>query len=337
MTKGIGHGRDELYDDEADGWIDNLFADEKSFDGQMMFRLGVWGVSSIAAVVAAFFATQAPDSWRRDPSANVALADQAQQLQLALKNSQNEARRLAAAVDTLNSDRDRLYSRVTVLEQSLDSVTGSIAKSATSSATLPQVNASPEGSTAADKSVDANATSLKKTDLPAFPSIAAVKSAPPGSASGAATDSTPGPIASVNEMPNSSENKIQPTQFGIDIGGANSLEVLRAVWRGALKSNQPLLGSLQPIVMMKEGRDGLGMRLRLVAGPFDDAAATARACATLINSKRPCSTSAYDGQRLAVDFKNGDEPQSPAPRRPKPNPAATPPASSPVSPYYRTR
>ena len=31
-------------------------------------------------------------------------------------------------IDTLNSDRDRLYSRVTVLEQGLDSVTGAIAR-----------------------------------------------------------------------------------------------------------------------------------------------------------------------------------------------------------------
>ena len=44
------------------------------------------------------------------------------------KESQNEARRLASAIETLNTDRDRLYSRVTVLEQGLDSVTGAIAK-----------------------------------------------------------------------------------------------------------------------------------------------------------------------------------------------------------------
>ena len=36
----------------------------------------------------------------------------------------------ASAIDTLNGDRDRLYSRVTVLEQGLDSVTGSIARQA---------------------------------------------------------------------------------------------------------------------------------------------------------------------------------------------------------------
>ena len=37
-------------------------------------------------------------------------------------------RRLASAIETLNSDRDRLFSRVTVLEQGLDSVTGAIAR-----------------------------------------------------------------------------------------------------------------------------------------------------------------------------------------------------------------
>src|SRR6266849_4302177 len=51
-----------------------------------------------------------------------------QQIQSVAKESQNEARRLASAIETLNSDRDRLYARVTVLEQGLDTVTGAIAR-----------------------------------------------------------------------------------------------------------------------------------------------------------------------------------------------------------------
>ena len=50
------------------------------------------------------------------------------------RETQNEARRLAAAIDTLNSDRDRLYPRVTGLEQGLDSVTGAIARQGSASA-----------------------------------------------------------------------------------------------------------------------------------------------------------------------------------------------------------
>ncbi|MGK3850807.1 hypothetical protein ABI057_15495, partial [Enterococcus faecium] len=56
-----------------------------------------------------------------------------QQVQWIAKESQNKARELAAAVDTLNGDRDRLYARVTVLEQGLDSVTGALARPAAAS------------------------------------------------------------------------------------------------------------------------------------------------------------------------------------------------------------
>ena len=47
---------------------------------------------------------------------------------------------------------------------------------------------------------------------------------------------------------------------------------LRALWRGLLKSrsNAPLM-ALRPIIVIKEGNSGLGMQLRLVAGPLSDA------------------------------------------------------------------
>ncbi len=87
----------------------------------------------------------------------------------------------------------------------------------------------------------------------------------------------------------------------MDVGGANSVGGLRALWRGLLKTraNAPL-AALQPIIMIKEGSNGLGMQLRLVAGPLTDAAAAARICATLIANQRPCETTVFDGQRLPV-------------------------------------
>ena len=51
---------------------------------------------------------------------------------------------------------------------------------------------------------------------------------------------------------------------------------------------------------MKERNNGLGMQLRLVAGPLSDAAAAAKICAALIESERSCETSVFDGQRLAI-------------------------------------
>ena len=120
--------------------------------------------------------------------------------------------------------------------------------------------------------------------------------------------------------------KLQRTEFGVDVGGANSVGGLRALWRGLLKSksNAPL-SALRPIIVVKEGAGGLGLQLRLVAGPLRDAAAAAKICATLVESQRTCETTVFDGQRLSLQ---GDEPPAavkPAPRKrssAKPKPAA---------------
>jgi hypothetical protein len=101
---------------------------------------------------------------------------------------------------------------------------------------------------------------------------------------------------------------VRRTEFAVDIGGANSIGGLRALWRGLTKSN-PELVELHPIIMVKESATGLGMQLRLAAGPLTDAAAAAKICAALIESQPSCETTVYDGQRLAM---KADEPQLPA-------------------------
>ena len=110
---------------------------------------------------------------------------------------------------------------------------------------------------------------------------------------------------------------VQRTEFGVDLGSANSVNGLRALWRGLLKSraNAPL-AALRPIIVVKEVTSGFGMQLRLVAGPLNDAGAAARICATLTENKRACETTVFDGQRLSL--KVDDAPPAattPAPRR----------------------
>src|ERR1700724_1322303 len=51
------------------------------------------------------------------------------------------------------------------------------------------------------------------------------------------------------------------------------------------------------------------MHRRYVAGPLVDAAAAAKICAGLIENERPCETTVFDGQRLAM---KGDEPAATA-------------------------
>ena len=123
----------------------------------------------------------------------------------------------------------------------------------------------------------------------------AVASAPPATDDGPeATESLP---------------KVQRTEFGVDVGGANSVGGLRALWRGLLKTraNAPL-AALRPIIVIKESGTGLGMQLRLVAGPLPDAAAAAILCAGMIANDRPCEPTVFDGQRLVLTGNDQDQP-----------------------------
>ena len=149
---------------------------------------------------------------------------------------------------------------------------------------------------------DAAATKLSEPDpsastAPTIPPPQVVAAMPPTSELDRAETRAPAAIA------------VRRTEFGIDLGGANSIDGLRALWRGLLKSkSNKVLAELQPIIVVKERNNGLGMQLRLVAGPISDAAAAARICATLTENDRSCEPSVFDGQRLAIKADNSPSP-----------------------------
>ena len=359
------------------GVLSGFLAEEDEFDRRKLWRLASWGVGTVGAVVLAILANQSAVGWRRDQVAAADLTRHAQQIQTVARDSHSEAKRLASAIETLNTDRDRLFSRLTSLEQGLESVTGTIAKQTAAPATGQPVPAWPAGETAAvlasppppavaPVATTAAAASEKLPKVTAAPAVApeppatvasvepappsppavspatplmAERSmmAPPDAAAGKLIEpEVPAKSFTAQPMPDivaavgadaeaeAIAPKLQRTEFGVDVGGANSVGGLRALWRGLLKSkSNAALSALRPIIVIREGTGGLGMQLRLVAGPLRDAAAAAKICAALVESQRPCETTVFDGQRLSLQ---GDEPPAavkPAPRkrssvRPKP-------------------
>jgi len=353
-----------------DGLLSSVLAEETEFGRRMLWRLGSWGFAAVGAVTVAVMANQSSLTLKRNQLAAADFVRQAQQLQTLTKESQSETRRLALAVDTLNSDRDRLYSRVTTLEQSLDSVTGAIAKhaqmpvaaplsAATAPAVAPVASASPAP---ADKpavpekaaaSGDKPSATMERPALAARPQAGSDKPSAPGSdnAPVASASAAPGPAASTPVEPakgvttaplpevataapvseaadddSAPRAQVQRTEFGVDLGTANSVNGLRALWRGLLKSkaNAPL-GALRPIMVIKEGANGLGMQLRLVAGPLNDAGTAARICAELSPSHRTCETAIYDGQRLSLKSDDALPTSKPLHRRSTPKHVTGPP------------
>jgi hypothetical protein len=407
---------DHLADFEADdagGVLSGLLAEENELDRRTLWRIGSWGAGATAAVILAVMANQSSLGVKREQVAAVDITRQAQQIQLVARESQSDARRLAAAIDTLNSDRDRLYARVTELEQGLESVTGAIARQGSSAASHPvthteppaaqtpqpqppvaPVATAPAAPPAADKSTAATAepapgpvysaakdaaktdaakaesaketakleaakAEMTKAELPKVETAKAdsVKAhalkpepakpspatplmaeqsmlAPPDPAAGRLIEpgKAPNPViaspipdvvaaaptATAVEADDDTAPKVslRRTEFGVDLGSANSVNGLRMLWSGLLKSrsNAPLV-ALRPIIVIKEGTNGLGMQLRLVAGPLNDAGAAAKICAVLTENKRPCETAIFDGQRLSLQSDDPPTAAKPAPRR----------------------
>ncbi len=562
MAKDSDQSAGTFKTEKTGGMLTGLLAEENGFDRRLLWRTGTWSAAAVAAVIVAAMANQSSIGWRRNQIAASDLVRQAQQLQMVTKESLNETRRLAAAIDTLNSDRDRLYSRVTVLEEGLDSVTGTIARQSSAGPTAvtpapwpavskspmpsaaqvstaptdsspvaaledapaiapvvaaaaaialapsvaaaaapekprmeiaklepkpdakpeakananarpdpkpdpkpetkpdakpeakPRPEAKPESKTEKPESkpepkseVKAETRSDTKTEIkteptagskpevrsvalkgdslksdptkpdaskpdaskfapksekktepkiepkvdakvepkiepkmevkpeqsawtaslpatPAAPRAAAsapnapapvmATAAPAPSALGPARSPLMGPpdpaagrfeaakladpgappvsdaMASVSpKADDASESTsarlpVQQTEFAVDLGTANSVNGLRALWRGLRFKTQ--LAELHPIIVVRESNTGLGMQLRLAAGPLHDAAAAARICAGLVETERPCETTVFDGQRLAM---SADEMQAP--------PAGGPASAAKSAPYPNRR
>ena len=379
--------------EETGGLLSGLLAEEDEFDRRTLWRLGSWAAASVGAVIIAILANQSSTGMRREQIASADLARQSQQIQSVAKESQSEARRLAAAIETLNGDRDRLYSRVSVLEQGLDSVTGAIARqnSAVTSppAATPAASPAPAVAPVAAAPAETPTMAQKQPAAPVVSPVAATAAVTAEKPARVATAAEPGPAPASSGAPGAQKapaetpatplmasksmmappdpaaaNLVEPvaspktvtaapmpevvaaaspaeaaepenaaatpklavqrTEFGVDVGGANSLPGLRALWRGLLKSrSNAALTTLRPIVVIKEGSGGLGMQLRLVAGPISDAAAAAKICAAMTENDRSCATTVFEGQRLAV---NADEPA--AGPGAKPQAAETKPAAA---------
>ena len=351
---------DTLSAEPTGGWLTGLVADENAFDRRMLWRLGSWGTAAVAAVIVAVLASQSQVQHRREQLASADLmARQSQQIQFVAKETQTEARRLSQAIETLNSDRDRLYSRVTSIEQGLESVTGSIkrqsvapvaaatpmigppAPPATVSAatvepvlhvpaqppmpapsppapTIAPVAVAPPVETtrpSAAASIAASAPLMPPKSIMAPPDVAATKLSEPAptelAPASETTASVPTPAPEPAAISEPAAKPVPRTEFGVDLGGANSVEGLRALWRGLANTRE--LNGLRPIMIVRERNGGYGMQLRLIAGPLTDAATAARLCAALIENKRTCETAVFDGQRLAL---KNDAPSEAAPARP---------------------
>lgn len=231
-----------------------------------------------------------------------------------------EVRRLNDQVRLLSADRDQLLQRVSVLERNLEDVTGSIRKR--EAAVTPPVEPAAQASMAPAVAV---ATAPWPALTPDPPAAAPWIDPPPPAAPPPETTASlppetplPPPRPAVGEAEQAKQAgeapKLAPQQqtaartetpagrpsYGIDLGGAVSVDRLRMLWH-SLRTNEPrLLQGLRPITHAREARRGGRPDVRLIAGPLSNADEAAKLCAAILNAGRYCEPTMYHGQRLSL-------------------------------------
>jgi hypothetical protein len=88
-------------------------------------------------------------------------------------------------------------------------------------------------------------------------------------------------------------------QYGVDIGSAVSIQVLRARWLGIRSAHAQLFDGLMPVVMLREVHTGR-VELRLVVGPLANAEAAAELCTALAPYRLSCQPTLFNGQHVAL-------------------------------------
>jgi hypothetical protein len=239
-------------------------------------RLTLWGVAAAASLTVVAFAGST-DAGRTRVKVAVADIREAWSPTAAKKPrmlSADEGHRLAETVRTLSADRERLLTRIAALEHDVEDITGSVVR-------------------VQKAQRDMENTRAKEPATAPQPQAAAPSTAP-------AQD-----VTSSIAAPNAASQVPMPPrpakpEYGLDLGGAPSVEALRNAWAIAVRKHGKLLEGLEPAIHTRERPRGGGPELRLVAGPLPNAATAARLCAAMMAAGGICAPSVFDGQRFAL-------------------------------------
>jgi hypothetical protein len=118
---------------------------------------------------------------------------------------------------------------------------------------------------------------------------------PPWPDPGTTAPTAPAAIAAVMAPP-----LPMPMEYGADLGGAASIQALRARWAGMHSAHPQLFDGLTPTVALSPTSPASHAELRLVVGPMANADAATHLCASLNRYHLTCQPTIFAGQHLAL-------------------------------------
>jgi hypothetical protein len=275
-----------------------------------------WAVTAAAALAALATVAQTPSGTERLQVALAAIGAEAGPRAANAKPAgpDEKIKALQAQIQYLNSERERLETRLSALEHGLEDVTGSIRRQA-----VPPSAPTEQPAKKTEVPVIDPLGTPPAGPLPQMPKAAAVNTAlapaeqppaaqaePPKSETAkvaaaepdahpatpkpeaAATASEPAPVVLPSPAPlphprvaalSTPTARPAPVrhEYGVELGTATNLDALRARWAGVKANFGPLLVGLNPLAM-KDPRHG-STSVKLIAGPLPNLAAARELCA----------------------------------------------------------
>jgi hypothetical protein len=262
-------------------------AAQPAFTLRKLERLALWGSAAAAAMFVAVIAGRNDVGSQRiiglipsthPPASRAAHPNEAAAAPLDAEAATQE---LVRAVRGLTEDRDRLMARLAALEHNLDDLTGSVTRQIEAARTPWPTNAPAAAATPA---------TIASIVTPAVPPPAGMASPAPPAPLATTADATP-----VDTTPVAAP----PAEYGVDLGGAHSVQVLHARWAAFRSARPKLFEGLKPLVSRKDTARSKRGEWRLLVGPFPDIDAAAQLCASLAAVWPFCAPATFEGQRLA--------------------------------------
>jgi hypothetical protein len=265
-----------------------------------LWRVCGWGGGAAAALTAVAIISQTENGGERlqlavaqisEPAPVLAAADAPPRVveRVVERAVNNEAatRRLSAEIHLLTADRDRLAVRVASLEHQLGDLTGSIKAQA---ASAPPAKPAPQSSAAVQ--VSPPAVALPRLGPLAMPAI----TEPPATAPVAEIPLPPTRVAAAPAIEPAPEPPAK-TEYGIDLGGSLTLDLLRLRWMAVKANYGPLLAGLHATAAQDRRRGQVPYRL--LAGPLPTMTAAAHLCARFAAMRAACHPTKFGGENLA--------------------------------------
>jgi TolA-binding protein len=215
------------------------------------------------------------------------LGRQTQDFRRQAQELSTQAQQLRETVKQLSADRDQLKTRISLLEQSLEDITGAIKRQAQQPAPAPK-----------DQTATA-AQSPPTITAPPTTTASITETQPRASTPSPATEQAAVPVPPMRTAALPAAQPADKREFGVDLGGATSLEHLRIAWATIKANAGPDLAGMRPAYAQRQRANGAVEYRLVVVGSFQDTTEAAALCNRLTAVKLNCRPGQYRVSQLA--------------------------------------